>query len=190
MDADDEQAFRRLLDERGLLRPHALAAPDRSAAYSVFAQREDARLDLEPIRAQARRFFDVRLGLSVSKDYGATAPEADAARIMLASAGGRALGTRLCFGRPTDRSDLEAAERAEQIQRTHGMSLLARRCKVVWLVAASGESAATGLDPVALTIAAVLASTLLGPILTPGGDELFGVKTARAKLEAARGAGS
>jgi hypothetical protein len=48
----------------------------------------------------------------------------------------------------------------------------------VWLVARESED-----DRVALTIAAILASSLLGPILTPAGDELIGVRSARMKLE-------
>lgn len=39
-------------------------------------------------------------------------------------------------------------------------------------------------DTLALTLAAILASILLGPILDPRRSELFGVKTARRKLEA------
>jgi hypothetical protein len=58
------------------------------------------------------------------------------------------------------------------------MSLLAQRCEVVWLVTFESDD-----DRVALTIAAILASTLLGPILSPAGDEVFGVRTARMKLE-------
>ena len=68
------------------------------------------------------------------------------------------------------------------------MGLLARRCKTVWLIA-RGTSAppstrdvnASPDDRVALLIAAVFASVLLGPILD--GDEIFGVRTARLKLE-------
>lgn len=67
------------------------------------------------------------------------------------------------------------------------MSLLAERCKMLWLVMIEGDAGASAPDPdadrVALTIAAILASSLLGPILSPNGDELFGVRTARLKLE-------
>ena len=46
------------------------------------------------------------------------------------------------------------------------------------------SSARRDPDPLALRLAAILASVLLGPILDVRVPELFGVKTARAKLEA------
>ena len=55
---------------------------------------------------------------------------------------------------------------------------MARRCQTVWLVARTDDA-----DPLALRLAAILASVVLGPILDARGPELFGVKTARAKLE-------
>lgn len=173
-----EERFRELVDSRGLLRAGALAPPDRSAAYTVFAQRDGAVLDLPAIRSHASRFFGAKLGLTVDKRYGATAPEVDAARVVLACDDGTASGTRLCFGRPATPDDHAAAATAEQAQGTSGMSLLARRCRTVWLVTRETDD-----DRVALTIAAIFASTLLGPILSPAGDELFGVRTARLKLE-------
>ena len=36
-----EEAFRELLDEHGILRPGALAQPERSRCYAIFAQRPD-----------------------------------------------------------------------------------------------------------------------------------------------------
>jgi hypothetical protein len=174
-----EEGFRALLDGRGLLRPDALAAPDRSAAYTVFAQRADATLDLAAIKGHASRFFDAKIGLTVEKRYGTdAAPLVDAARVILATDDGTASGTRLCFGRPSSAEDHEIADAAERIQNTTGMSLLARRCEMVWLVVCEADH-----DRVALTIAAIFASTLLGPILSPAADELFGVRTARMKLE-------
>jgi hypothetical protein len=49
----------------------------------------------------------------------------------------------------------------------------------VWLVSRKGDR-----DPLALRLASILASVLLGPILDVQSGELFGVKTARAKLDA------
>jgi hypothetical protein len=178
MSAPSEEAFRELLDDRGVLRPGALAPPDRSTAFTVFAQRSNAGLDAGALKAQAQRFFATRLGLTVDKSYGMEPPETDAARIVIASDDGQASGTRLCFGRPADADDHAAAEAAERAQNTSGMSLLAQRCRTVWLIARESDD-----DRVALTIAAILASSLLGPILTPAGDELIGVRSARMKLE-------
>jgi hypothetical protein len=162
-----EQRFREMLDE-----------PDRSATFTVFAQQPNAALDIAALKAHAARFFAAKLGLTVDKSYGAEPPEVDAARIVLASDDGMAAGTRLCFARRTVGADLAAAEDAERVQRTHGMALLAQRCPMVWLVVRESPD-----DRVALTLAAILASALLGPILAPEGDELFGVRTARLKLE-------
>jgi hypothetical protein len=177
-DVKDEASFRALLDERGVLLPGALSPPDRSAAFTVFAQRGDAMLDLAAIKTQSTRFFEARLGLTVEKRYAHPPPETDAARVVLASNDGLTSGTRLCFARPATTDDHAAAEAAERRQGTTGMSLLAQRCPVVWLVTREADD-----DRVALTIAAIFASTLLGPILSPAGDELFGVRTARMKLE-------
>jgi hypothetical protein len=181
--AMDEQAFRRLLDQDGLLRPGALTPPSPAEAFTVFAQRPDAVLDIVQLGRQAERFFGTKLGLTVDKRYSARTPDVDAARIVVASAAGS--GTRLCYGRPSDDRDQAAAEAAERKQSSSGMSLLALRCPMVWLVASEGTPAPNDEedDKVALALAAILASVLLGPILSPRGDELFGVKTARLKLE-------
>lgn len=173
-----EEAFRALLDEHGILRHGSLAPPERSAAFTVFAQRTDAAIDIAALTTQAHRFFGAKLGLTVDKRYGITSPESDAARFVLASDDGSTSGTRLCFGRRADADDYAAAELAERAQQTYGMSLLAQRCKTVWLVTCEIAD-----DRVALTIAALLASAWLGPILAPSGGELFGVRTARMKLE-------
>ncbi len=177
MSALGEERFREMLDERGVLRPGALAPPERSAGYSVFVQRDDAVLDIAALKGHATRFFAAKLGLTVDKKY-REPPASDAARIVLASDDGTASGTRLCFGRRARAEDHDAAEAAERAQATHGMALLARRCASIWLVVRETED-----DRVALTIAAILASSMLGPILSPEGDELFGVRTARMKLE-------
>ena len=173
-----EERFRDLLDERGVLRSGALAPPDPRAAYTVFVQRSGAALDVAALKNHAARFFAAKLGLTVEKKYWDEPPVVDVARIVLASEDGTASGTRLCFGRAATSADHDAAEEAERAQQTHGMALLARRCPTVWLVVRETED-----DRVALTLAAILASSMLGPILSPEGDELFGVRTARLKLE-------
>jgi hypothetical protein len=171
----DEEAFRELLDAHGLLRPDAAFTP-REPAYAVFAQRADAALDIAALKAHAARFFATKVGLTGEKDYRLGAPTIDVARFVVArEQDPRASGTRLCFARPADDSDYAAAEAAERRQNTYGMSLLAQRCPTVWLVLREPAH-----DKVALTLATILASVLLGPILAD--HELFGVRTARAKL--------
>ena len=61
---------------------------------------------------------------------------------------------------------------------TFGLALLARRCKTIWLLVPEVEE-----DRAALTLAAIFASHMLGPIMSPGGQELYGVRGARLKLE-------
>jgi hypothetical protein len=179
-----EEDFRALLDERGVLRSGSLPPPPSSSSYLVFAQRDDARLDIAALQSHAKRFFGVKLGLTVTKHYTTDAVEVDAARFVVAEADGTPLGTRLCYGRRTEPDDLTAAEMAERRQGTYGMALLAQRCPMVWLVTRESSE-----DRAALTIATVFASVLLGPILASphdaptGQEELFGVRTARTKLE-------
>lgn len=178
MPALTEEAFRELLDEGGVLRPGALAPVERARAWAVFAQRPDARLDVAALAHQAERFFATKIGLTVDKRYGDRAPDTDAVRVVVAGGDGTAAGTRLCFGRPALPADVAAAEAAERAQQTSGMALLAARCRTIWVIVPESDE-----DRTALLIAAIFASTMLGPILSPDGKELFGVRTARLKLE-------
>lgn len=178
MPALTEETFRELLTDHGVLRNGALASPARERAYAVFAQRPDVRLDIEGIKRQADQFFATKLGLTVDKRYGDTVPDVDAGRIVVAGGDGTAAGTRLVYGRAVETSDLAAAEAAERAMGTYGLALLAQRCKTIWMIVPEVEE-----DRAALTIAAIFASTLLGPILSPGGKEIYGVRGARLKLE-------
>lgn len=173
-----EEAFRALLDDRGILRPGALRPPERSRSYAVFAQRPDVCLDIEAIKRQAEQFFATKMGMTVDKRYRDPAPLEDAARIVVSGGDGTASGTRLCYGRAVDTEDLAAAEEAERAIGTYGLALLAKRCKTIWTVVPESDE-----DRAALTIAAIFASALLGPILSPGGQEIIGVRSARMKLE-------
>jgi hypothetical protein len=128
-------------------------APDPKTSYVVFAQREDALLDVAALNAHATRFFDAKVALT------------NGSVVLSTSA---LSGTRRVFTRRKIDSDLTLEETGS------GLVLLARRCAMVWLVIPENED-----DPVALAIATILASHLLGPILARG--ELMGVKTARLK---------
>lgn len=156
-----------------------VVVPSREASLLVFAQRADARVDIQSWGAHAERFFSTRIGLAEEKTYvpGACAPLSDAARVVVAPTG-EPPGIREITGRPRQAEDLSAADEAEARRGAAGLALLARRCGTVWLV--SRESVA---DVLALRLAAILAGVLLGPILDVSASELFGVKTARAKLE-------
>jgi hypothetical protein len=174
----DDEAFRAQLGKDGLLRPDAaLTPPDPSQAYVVFAQRPDARLEIAQLRQHAERFFGTTLGLTVPKMYGGEWPETDAATVVLGPSTVPG-GVRLCFGHPRVDAELDAAQAAELRNGFTGMFDLAKRCPTTWLVAVESQ-----IDRTALLLAAIFASVVLGPILSPGGGELFGVRTARAKLE-------
>jgi hypothetical protein len=172
-----EENFRDLLDDYGILRPGALLSPPRSGAYAVFAQRKDARLEADLWRRHASQFFGTELRFPVPKKYVFDPPESDVAEVVIAPST-RPPATRLCYARPRTDDDLAAAEEADIRAGSNGLGLLARRCSTVWLVSAEKED-----DQAALQIAAIVASVVLGPILSPGGTELFGVRTARLKLE-------
>jgi hypothetical protein len=135
----------------------------------VFAQGE-ARLDVSAWNAHAERFFRTRIGVTEAS------PSPEAVCFVVAPEGA-APGTRWAHARPRAIEDLALADAAEARVGGGGLALLARRCPTVWLVAREADD-----DALALRLAAILAGVLLGPILDVRVPELFGVKTARAKL--------
>ena len=155
-----------------------MTPPLREDAFVVFAQRADARVDIGAWDAHAMRFFATRIGLSADKRYVAreAAPRTDEATFVVAP-NGAPPGIRQAFARPCEAGDYALAEAADARAGGTGLALLARRCGMVWLVAREASP-----DPIALSLAAIMASVLLGPILDCTANELFGVKTARAKL--------
>ena len=181
MAALTDEDLRAAVDERGVLRPGALSPPSRDGALTVFAQRTDATLEALVWEQHASRFFSARVGLAVDKRAAFDDPPAlDAARVVVAP-NGAAPGTRFCFARPRTDDDLHAAEVADARAGSPGLGLLARRCGYVWLVATEVEGADD--DALALLLAAIIASVVLGPILTPSGKALMGPKSARLALE-------
>jgi hypothetical protein len=136
------------------------------APLLVFAQ-SAGPVDIDAWSAHASRFFATRIGLGNEEGSFVIAPD------------GQAPGIRSARMRPCTAGDFAAADAAELKMGGGGMALLARRCSVTWNVARE-----TANDPLALRLAAILASVLLGPILDVSTGEIFGVKTARAKLEA------
>jgi hypothetical protein len=177
-------AFRELVDGSGILRPGAMLEPSPEGGLMVFSQRGDARVELPIWQRHAEQFFGARLGLTVDKRYPEGFPQVDAAPVVVAPRDGSAEtteGVRLCYGRPRTAEDLRAAEDADMRAGNTGLGLLARRCPWVWLVLFEERE-----DRTALLLAAIIASVVLGPILSPA-QELFGVKTARSKLETMAG---
>ena len=145
--------------------------------YTVFAQRSDARFLAADWDLRARRFFDARVGLASATAYADEPPTHDDRGVVIAR--GNAPGAiRHVWARPREPRDLDDAEVADARAGSPGLGLLARRCGYVFCVECVGDG-----DRDALLLAAVLASVLLGPILAPERDRIFGVKTARALLE-------
>jgi hypothetical protein len=186
----NEETFRELFDENGFLKaPPDLAPLDLARAFLVFAQRDDARLEIHFWQQQARRFFDTELGLTIDKAYDRidAMPRVDAARVVVSSPKNAVEATLVCAARPSTVADLALAESIEARRGYTGLSMLAKRCKTVWLVSPSTTSAGTygqaPSDRAALLLSAIMASVVLGPIVAPARDELYGVKTARIKLE-------
>jgi hypothetical protein len=153
----------------------SLAALD---PYVVFAQRPDARVEIDAWSAHAERFFATRLGLAEAPRHapGSPQPRSDRARFVVAPAGAREdAGIRDAEARPASDADRERADRAD---RGGGLALLVRRCPTVWLVAREAPD-----DPLALRLAAILSSVLLGPLIDPVVGDLIGAKTARERLQ-------
>jgi hypothetical protein len=158
--------------------------PPREACFLVFAQQPDARIDLAQWGQHASRFFDSHLALAMPKRYGEVAPRVDSAQFVL-SRPGFPSATLWALARPRNDEDLAIAQAAEARMSHTGLVLLAGRCPQVWLVAREpvvSPGADAPPEHAALRLAAILASILLGPILDARAVELFGVKTARAKL--------
>jgi hypothetical protein len=149
------------------------------AALLVFDQRDDARIEVDAWNAQAERFFATRIGLAEATRP-SPAPRTEEARFVVAP-NDEPPGIRAVSAGPRQASDLALAQAAEAAAGGGGLALLAARCPIVWRVAREHDD-----DPLALRLAAILASVLLGPIVDPKGPEIFGVKTARAKLESLR----
>lgn len=171
-----DELFAILLDPNGVLRRNA-KVDDPEQAILVFAQGRDARLDAEALRVTAERYFDTTVGFTVPKRYVDPFPERDAARVVVAPSATLPGGVRLCVGRRTKKEDLILAKTVDELQGPAGLYELAKRCETVWRIERSGED-----DRTSLLLAAVFASTMLGPILTK--KALFGVRTARKMLEA------
>jgi hypothetical protein len=147
---------------------------ERERGYLVFSQ-QSSGADVDAWNAHAMRFFQARLGWA--EPPGLTPDGANLRVVVTPSTG--APGILAVHGRKRDAQDLALADAAESRVGGGGLALLARRCPTVWLVDRRHDD-----DALALRLAAILASALLGPILDVRTLDLFGVKTARAKLAA------
>lgn len=135
--------------------------------YLIWSQSSGRTPDAAAWSAQGRRFFGARLDSGRDDEH-------------VVIEGPDGIAERHLVARERTAANLQLADEAEARAGGGGLAGLARRCPTVWCLARDGAE-----DPAALRIAAILASVLLGPVLDPAVPELFGVKTARERLEAA-----
>jgi hypothetical protein len=146
--------------------------PGRDEGYLVFAQPSDWRIDIDAWNAHAMRFFGTRIGLDREMRH-----SPDGRAVFVVAPEGEPPARRSTYARRSEADDYARADAADARMGHSGLSLLARRCQTIWVVVREGLS-----DRFSLRLAGILASILLGPILDASTEELFGVKTARAKL--------
>ncbi|HEY6464317.1 MAG TPA: hypothetical protein VIY73_29315 [Polyangiaceae bacterium] len=137
-----------------------------SGVFLVFSSTRALVMDPGAWDAHAQRFFRTRL-LGTPEGTVRVEPK------------GEAQGDRVVTWRDAEAGDYALAEEGERRAGGGGLAGLARRCPAVWVVERTSRD-----DRLALRLAMILASVHLGPIVDPDGPELFGVKTARAKLDA------
>jgi hypothetical protein len=142
--------------------------------YLVFSQQSLSSLDTTQLVRHARRFFGAEFELRERREEGGVSEV-----VMTVTAPNGTPGSEVhARVRTCEGGDYVAAERAERAGRAGGMAALARRCPFVWEV-----DVGAGAQAEALRLCAILASVLLGPIMPPEGDTLFGVKGARERAE-------
>ena len=178
----DEEQARAFLDDDGYLRSTAVAPLALASAYLVFSQSysqtEGVNLDMFAWQKQATRFFQTRIGLALPKASGRSVVGSDA-YLLLVEPPNAPLAKRLLWLRARTPDDLDLAQRIEAAAGARGMSDLAGRCTGVCLIETEGPD-----DRAALVLAGLAASIMLGPIVPPNHQEIYGVRTAREKLEA------
>jgi hypothetical protein len=145
-----------------------------SVTFLVFSQSAESVLPIDRLTSQACVHFGA----------------------VLSPSGAGSGATRLSYGSHGDQGDFDvvvrisgppdvaAAERVERGAPTGGLADLALRCKTVWEIEARGEPP----EWLQFEFAGVLASIALGPILTPDGSSLLGVRGARERAYRLRGA--
>lgn len=166
-----------LFDADGRLRSDVNAPlPKLDHGYLVFGQESPFPFELGTLRAYASRFLDAKVGFSMEKK--GPPRTNDLASILVHHARFHATVTVLC--RATTSDDRALAERAETLAGGGGLAALAARCPRIFEVHGGAN---VDDDRASLLVACLLAGTSLGPVVTPDGTSLFGVKSGRARLE-------
>jgi hypothetical protein len=156
-----------------------IIVPLAGAAWSILSPEADARVDAHRWTHQAATFFRLELEVLTPKRYPSGAlPLADVIEVTVGRANEEKIAVRIVTV-PIDRVPetrrlgLDAAAAIGGA----GMDALVLRAKRLWQIADD-----TAHPEAPLALAAVLASVLLGPIVPPSGDAIFGVKGARERL--------
>jgi hypothetical protein len=167
-----------LLDADGRLRIDVeVPFPKLTRGYLVFGQESPFPFELGTLRAYASRFLDAKVGFS--KEKKGPPRSNDLALVLVHHAHFNTTVPVLC--RASTPGDLALAECAEALAGGGGLAALAARCPRIFEVHGGADVAE---ERASLLVACLLAGTSLGPVVTPAGTSLFGVKSGRARLEA------
>lgn len=174
-------------DAHGWAKGPVTAIPVHSA-YTLFSPDPAARIDIALLAHKARTFFATAFEMDPVKAYpdGKT-PETDVVHIDIHPLGKRdVVPTRvLVVTWPLERDPQirQVGDAAAHAIGGAGMDVLVARAKRIWQIS---KDVTRGEDKNApLRVAAIFASVLLGPIVPPEGNTIYGVKGARERLERA-----
>ena len=149
-----------------------------SQCHSILAPDASSMIAGERLRHQAHKFFGLDLRLETPKLYpGGGWPSTDRAvfcvgRLRHPDKRQVAITTLPLSSAPELRR--QATEVGARVGA--GLDVLVARATRLWQIPGPVD------DPFALALATVFASVLLGPVLPPSVDTVFGVKTARQRL--------
>lgn len=148
-------------------------------AFTILSPDALARVESARFTQQARTFLDAEV--VVVGDVSGTLPDIATVELDVAAAGQAKTRVAVRTFPISPGSELiEAAERGVRAIGGAGFDALVARAKRIWQVPVAVDG-----DPRApLVVAALLASVLLGPIVPPNEETIFGVKGARTRLQA------
>ncbi len=149
-----------------------------ASAFSLLAPDVSSLLNAERVKHQAKKFFALDVTSARPKHYpGGGFPRSD--RFSFDVGNGDRTRRVEAITLPLESApDVARQARVVGDRVGAGMDVLVRRAKRLWQVPGDED------DPYALALVAVLASLLLGPVLPPSAGTVFGVKTARQRLDA------
>ncbi len=146
----------------------------------VFGQDPRTDLPLSDLRARAERFFSTKVGLREPETQAAKGVVSATLVVREELRGKEAFSSVVTLRMRPSQSEDRAHLRASREASENGLAALGERCATVFeLDEGEGEGDSRG----SLLLAAILASAVLGPIVQLSSREVFGVKTAREKLD-------